>query len=146
MDINSLYQLVTEAIRRAEALEDLGAPTTADAHAEVSLLEEQIAKVLPANDTEGAIARRGAVSAAINAKQYERARQLADYYRGEPLADGPMRRHFAALKRSATTRENAVVPDRAQFHYPLAVAKHGLAEIKRVAGEFFSQGAPLPIR
>ena len=59
MTIESLYPPVTESIRRAEMLEDLGAPGAASAHLDVSLIEEKIANSLPASNPEGAIARHG---------------------------------------------------------------------------------------
>jgi hypothetical protein len=59
MDIETLYPLVTEAIRKAEVYEDIGAPGAMDAHRDVSLLEERVAKLLSASNVEGAVARRG---------------------------------------------------------------------------------------
>ena len=43
MDIETLYPLVTEAIRRAEVYDDIDAPGARDAHRDVSLLEERVA-------------------------------------------------------------------------------------------------------
>jgi hypothetical protein len=86
MTIELLYPLVTEAIRRAETLEDLQAPGARVAYLDVSILEEQVAEVLPASDPEGAVARRGAVRAALSANEQDRARQLAERYLAE--ADG----------------------------------------------------------
>ncbi len=73
MNLETLYPLVTEAIRRAEVLDELGAPGAQHAYLDVSLLEERIANLLPVSDAEGAIARRGAVSAAIAAHEFRRA-------------------------------------------------------------------------
>ena len=78
MDIETLYPLVTEAIRKAEVYEDIGAPGAMDAHRDVSLLEERVAKLLPASNPEGALARRGAVRAAVAAHDFARADALAE--------------------------------------------------------------------
>ena len=83
MDIAALYPLVTEAIRKAEVYEDIGAPGAMDAHRDVSLLEERVAKLLPASTTEGAIARRGAVRAAVAAHDFDRAAALTEGYCAE---------------------------------------------------------------
>jgi DNA-binding CsgD family transcriptional regulator len=83
MDIDTLYPLVTDAIRRAEVLEELNAPGARDAYLDVSLLEERIARLLPPSNQEGMIARRGAVNAAIAARAYDRARQLVARYAAE---------------------------------------------------------------
>ncbi len=88
MSIETLYPLVTEAIRRAEALEDLGDPQAPAAQLEVSLLEERIAETLPASDPEGALARRGAVRAALAAKDLNRARRLTARFLEERRAAG----------------------------------------------------------
>src|SRR4029078_3347142 len=77
MTLDFLYPLITEAIRRAETLEDLRGPGARSAHLDVALLEEEIAEVLPASDPEGALARRGAVRAALAAREIARAQQLA---------------------------------------------------------------------
>jgi hypothetical protein len=91
MSIENLYPLVSEAIQRAETLEDLGAPGARSAHLDVSLLEEKIAELLPASDPEGALARRGAVRAAFAAGELTRARKLAEEFLAEaeiPLIPG----------------------------------------------------------
>jgi len=81
-----LYPLVTEAIQRAETLEDLGAPNVCSAYLDVSKLEEKVAELLPASDPEGMLARRGAVRAAVAAKEFARARMLAERF----LADAEL--------------------------------------------------------
>jgi hypothetical protein len=90
MDIETLYPLVTDAIRHAETMEDIDAGEANLAYRHVSLLEEKIARLLPATDEEGAIARRGAVSAAITAQDYERARHLVDRFLSEHGIDGAL--------------------------------------------------------
>ena len=83
MDLETLYPLITESIRRAEVLEDLQAPGARDAWHDVSRLEERIAALLPASDPEGAIARRGAVSAAVSGGEFERALTLVARFKTE---------------------------------------------------------------
>ena len=89
MTVDTLYALVSGAIWRAEQLDELGLETANSAWGEVSKLEEEIAKIVPAKQTEGRIARRGAVRAALKAKDYVGARDLAALYaaeRGVPRA------------------------------------------------------------
>lgn len=118
MDTELLYPLVSEAIRRAETLEDLGASGARSAYLDVSLLEEKVAEVLPASDPEGALARRGAVRAALAAKDLARARQLAERFLAEVGCDTKLRaeilrlmdradRSAAAPRRTATVRGGA---------------------------------------
>ncbi len=90
MNIEQLYPLVSEAIQRAETLEDLGAPGTCAAYLDVSLLEEKVAEFLPASDPEGALARRGAVRAALAARELTRAQQLAERFLAESAEDAEL--------------------------------------------------------
>ena len=73
MDVNTLNTLVSSAIWRAEQLEDLGLEAARSAWVEVSSLEEELAKAIPAEQAEGRIARRGAVRAALKANDVARA-------------------------------------------------------------------------
>ncbi|MEO5333323.1 MAG: hypothetical protein H7839_15010 [Magnetococcus sp. YQC-5] len=102
MDIETLYPLVTEAILRAEMLAENNDPASQDAYCKVSQLEEQITKLIPASDREGVIARRGAVSAAIVARQYERAEQLVTQFTHEKDADDDLKE---SLKNFIVVRE-----------------------------------------
>jgi hypothetical protein len=102
MDIETLYPLVTEAIRRAEALEDLDAPEARPAFLEVSRLEERIAGLLPPAEYEGVIARRGAVRAAINAHEFGRAQELATRYGAEDGIDDALAADLAAMNAQAS--------------------------------------------
>jgi hypothetical protein len=85
MNIDELYERVTEAILRAEHLEEQG-PTAEmrEAYLRVSWIEEEIAEATPASGPEGAIARRGAVRAALKAGVPMVARELAERYLAEP--------------------------------------------------------------
>ncbi|NJL29944.1 MAG: hypothetical protein HC897_19640 [Thermoanaerobaculia bacterium] len=50
------------------------------AYLEVTLIEEQIAELLPASNPEGALARWGAVRAAVVANENVRAHRLAERF------------------------------------------------------------------
>jgi hypothetical protein len=75
---------VSSAIWRAEQLEQLTELRDAASLAwlEVSKLEEEIAKIKPAKDAEGRIARRGAVRAALKANDLIRAKELVRRFWG----------------------------------------------------------------
>lgn len=83
MTIDDLYPQVTDAILRAERLEDRGDPGMQTAYHEVSLIEEKITELLPASDPEGALARCGAVRAALVAGNLTRAQQLSGRFLAE---------------------------------------------------------------
>ncbi len=83
MPSDALNALVTSAIWRAQQLEEHGIGSTSQAWAEVSFVEEELAKTLPISQGEGRIARRGAVRAALKADDYARAEELADSYASE---------------------------------------------------------------
>ena len=85
VETDTLNTLVTGAIWRAEQLEAHGI-RPAQAWAEVSSLEEELAKALPAAEAEGRIARRGAVRAALKAGDFLRAHLLSDGYLADEAA------------------------------------------------------------
>jgi hypothetical protein len=95
MSTELLNTLVTGAIWRAEQLEEHGVGSAPLAWAEVSSLEEELAKVLPASHPEGRIARRGAVRAALRAGDFARAQALTERYLAEKDATRTLR---AALR------------------------------------------------
>jgi hypothetical protein len=90
-----LNTLVTGAIWRAEQLEEHGVGSAPLAWAEVSSLEEKLANDLPASQPEGRIARRGAVRAALKARDFARAQALVERYLAEKDAPRTLR---AALR------------------------------------------------
>ncbi len=137
MSIDLLYPLITEAIRRAEMLADLGAPGARDAHLDVSHLEERIAELLPVSDPEGALARRGAVRAALAARDFGRVRVLTARFLKEAAKAPDLRRDLADLAKQAESVQTA--------RFPRATARYGLPEIQRLGRAFFQQGAPFPI-
>ncbi len=137
MDIETLYPLITEAIRRAETLEDLRAPGVHAAYLDVSLLEEKVAEVLPASDPEGALARRGAVRAALAARERTRAQQLANRFLAEAGSDAELQTDLRQLLEQA---ERSVAA-----RYPHVAATIGMLEVRRLARALIQQGAPFPI-
>lgn len=141
MDIESLYPLVTESIRRAELLEDLGAPGAATAHLDVSLIEEKIAESLPASNPEGAVARRGAVRAALAAKDFTRAQALATRFTAEKGMIPELKAELASLAKEG----DCVTAKRDQARYPRVSKRYGIAEIRRLAQAWIQQGEPFPI-
>ena len=86
METDTLNTLVTGAIWRAEQLEAYGIYPATQAWSEVSSLEEELAKAHPASKSQGRIARRGAVRAALKAGDYSRGHELAALYLGEKSA------------------------------------------------------------
>ena len=99
MNIDALYKRVTDAIIEAEALEANGSAAGArQAYLTVSFVEE-----------EGAIARRGAVRAALRAGLPTRATELADRYRAEPDAPPELAEQLREMiARTSTVLESPV--------------------------------------
>lgn len=141
MNLESLYPLVTEAIRRAEMLDDLGAPGASAAHLDVSLIEEKIAELLPASNPEGAVARRGAVRAALAAKEFARAQALAVRFIAQKDSAPELRAELASLEQEG----ERVTAKRDQTRFPRVSKRYGIAEIRRLARALIQQGAPFPI-
>ena len=83
MPSEALNALVTSAIWRAQQLEAHGIGSASLAWAEVSSVEEELAKTFLISQGEGRIARRGAVRAALKAGDYTRAQELSDAYANE---------------------------------------------------------------
>ena len=137
MSLETLYPLGTEAIRRAETLEDLGAPDAHRAYREVSFLEEKVAEALPATDPEGALARRGAVRAALAARERTRAQQLVARFLSEADLGAELRIDLLRLLEQDERASAA--------RFPRVAATLGFGEIRRLAHAFIQQGAPFPI-
>jgi hypothetical protein len=83
-ELDSLNLRVTSAIMLAEHLPP-DSPEAAAAFREVSHIEEAIARCTDPSDLGGAIARRGAITAALSGHDWSRARNLAERYLAEPL-------------------------------------------------------------
>ena len=109
METDALNTLVTGAIWRAEQLEALRIPSAGGAWAEVSYLEEELAKVLPASAPEGRIARRGSLRAALKAGDYVRASALLETYTGEEAAPQSLK----AMLRKIVNEHRAATANRA---------------------------------
>ena len=97
MSTDLLNTLVTSAIWRAEQLEEHRVGSSPLAWAEVSSLEEELAKALPASQPEGRIARRGAVRAALKAGDFARAQALVERYAAEKEATPALRKALRQL-------------------------------------------------
>jgi hypothetical protein len=143
-DLETLYPLVSEAIRRAELLEDLHAPGAPAAYLEVSIFEEQIALLLPSSVPEGAIARRGAVRAAIVAHEFGRARALLGRFGGDAEPASAIATELAGLLEEVKKAEAAARPI-TTTRFPKASIKYGIANIEGFAKRYFDQLAPFPI-
>lgn len=110
-----LYERVTAAILAAEKAEAADNPgATADAYLNVSFLEDEIAKLLPATEPEGEVARRGAITAALSARLYLRAVALAECYLADTAVSLELRTQLMDLKQQAT-----------ESHFPHELARDG---------------------
>lgn len=123
MDTDSLHTLVSSAIWRAEQLEDHAPSTAPRAWAEVSLLEEELAKALPFAQPEGRIARRGAVRAALKAGDFSRAQALAERYLAEKEISEPFRAALREMLEEDARSLARLFPHAAQ-HYPVSEARN----------------------
>jgi len=92
-----LNTLVADAIWRAEELETRGIPSAQLAWAEVSSIEEDLAKAHPVSEGQGRIARRGAVRAALKTGDYTRAQGLVDRYIAEDGAPESLKTELAEI-------------------------------------------------
>jgi hypothetical protein len=84
--LNDLYTQITEAIFRSELIENKSSPEYIAIISKISKIEEQIADILPPDNTEGEIARHSAVTNAFLAKENERALKLVYKYYNETNA------------------------------------------------------------
>ena len=70
------------------------------AHSELSRAEEAIADVTTPTSTEGNFARRGALRAAVDSRQDDRARMLADRFLAEDGVDEALRKELLDILHS----------------------------------------------
>lgn len=77
---------------------------TAEAWVAVSELEESIANIVPADHEEGSIARVGAMTAAIQARDWTRALVLAERFNAEAGVSQDLRERMAELAEEAGKR------------------------------------------
>jgi hypothetical protein len=134
METDTLNTLVTDAIWRAEELETRGIPSASLAWAEVSSIEEDLAKAHPVSGVQGRIARRGAVRAALKAGDYSRAYALADGYLGEENAPESLKTALREIVEEYTQPIAGRFPY-ASRHHSLREAQ-GLADRLRAGGAF----------
>lgn len=133
METDALNTLVSGAIWRAEQLENHGIRPAAQAWAEVSSLEEELAKALPVSESEGRISRRGAVRAALKAGDYARAHSLADAYLTEDAAP----RSLKTALRKILEEDSQAMANRFQY----ASKHHSVREAQDLARRFREAGA-----
>lgn len=133
VETDTLNSLVSGAIWRAEQLEARGIASASQAWAEVSSLEGELSKLLPASESEGRIARRGAVRAALKARDYARAYTLTEDYSSEECAPRSLK---AELNR--IVQEDARTLSR-RFRY--AAKHHSMGEARDLARRFRKAGA-----
>ncbi len=123
MTVDDLKMLVSEAVRRAELLQDLGSPGAREAWRELSQIEEKLAHLQPADSAGGGFARRGAIHAAIQARDFDRAEALLADFRAEGESSARLVEPLAAL----LTEHLAAV----QSRFPYAARQHGWSEVRR---------------
>lgn len=133
MNVDSLHTLVTGAIWRAEQLEEHQVSSAPLAWAEVSKLEEELARALPASQPEGRIARRGAVRAALKARDYARADALAKCYLSEKETPKTLR---AAIRELLEEEARTLA---GQFRY--AAKQHAVRDARELARRLQQGGA-----
>lgn len=108
--LDELYTKVSDAIYRAEGLEDVDPAAAAMAYFRVSVLEEEIAELLGPDDEEGAAARRGVLTAAMRAGQPTRASDFAARYLAEAGIPDHLRRDLEALQEKANAASRTDIP------------------------------------
>ena len=133
METDALNTLVSGAIWRAEQLEAHGIRPASQAWAEVSSVEAELAKALSVAESEGRIARRGAVRAALKAGDYARAHALAESYLAEEAAPKSLK---AALRKILEEDAQTMASG---FRY--ATKRHSLREARDLARRFREAGA-----
>ena len=131
MGTDTLNALVSDAIWRAEELEARKIPSASVAWAEVSSLEEELAKAHPVSESQGRIARRGAVRAALKARDYIRANALADEY----IVEAP--ESLKAQLREILDEDAQAMASRFQF----ASRRYSMADAQGLALRFGKSGA-----
>jgi hypothetical protein len=131
MDVNTLNALVSSAIWRAEQLDDLELDAATSAWLEVSKLEEELAKIKPAEDAEGRIARRGAVRAALKANDFARAEELAKHF-AEDGASRALCKELRDLLKVATNGLSERFPSASRHYKP--------SEVRRLAKLLLERG------
>jgi hypothetical protein len=130
MDVNTLNTLVSSAIWRAEQLEDLGLEAARSAWVEVSSLEEELAKAIPAEQAEGRIARRGAVRAALKANDVARAESLVEQYVPD-AASGALRKELRQAIKAEVNDLSERFPHAAKRYKPTDLLRYAKLLLER---------------
>lgn len=133
METDTLNALVSGALWRAEQLEAHGIRSAQQAWAEVSALEEQLAKAITATESEGRIARRGSVRAALKAGDFVRAHALFEAYSADQDAPGSLK---VALRKILEEADQAMSN---RFRY--AAKRYSPREARELSLRFRSTGA-----
>jgi hypothetical protein len=115
MDLDSLNARASGAIWQAEQL-DARSPDAATAWAEVSRLEEELARHQAVTLPEGRIARRGAVRAALKAGNRRRAISLVQAYVSEAEAPASLKTALMALLNQESLDGGVAEPPLAGTH------------------------------
>jgi hypothetical protein len=119
-EIQDLNKRVSEAIFFAGRAAP-GSQEAQDAYRQVSALEEQIARLTAPTDVDGAVARVGAVSAALRAGDWLRASRLVEEFLGGAPDD--VATELRELNREAEASARAIdEPDVKPVRYELAAA------------------------
>lgn len=129
----ALNALVTSAIWRAQQLETLGIWSASQAWAEVSSVEEELAKTYSTSQGEGRIARRGAVRASLKAGDYARAQELSDLYSNE---DGVTKALKSALREMLAEDARAM-----ESRFRFASKYLRVSEARQLSRHFHEAGA-----
>jgi hypothetical protein len=138
MTVEILHTLVSSAIWRAEQLDAIGLETEA-AWIEVSKLEEELARLLPASAAEGRIARRGAVRAALKAQDFVRAQDLAERFAAEDGAPRALRADLREMLKADAKGLSEQFPFASKHHKPSDVQM--LANLLLQRGPFWLAAA-----
>lgn len=133
MNVDLLNALVSGAIWRAEQLEEHHLGSAPLAWREVSTLEEQLAAALPVSQPEGRVARRGAVRAALKARDYERAHALTHRF----LADQETPESLRSALRGMLEEDARTLAERYRF----AARHHGVNDARELARRLQAGGA-----
>ena len=132
METDTLNTLVTGAIWRAEQLEAHGINPASQAWSEVSALEEALAKAHPVSESEGRIARRGAVRAALKAGDYSRAQKLVEGYLAEKGVPKSLKAALSLILEQADLSMAS--------GFPYASKRHSMREARELARRFREAG------
>lgn len=132
MTLDTLNSLVSGAIWRAEQLEELGLETARSAWSEVSRLEEELARQIPASAGEGRISRRGAVRAALKAGDLTRAQELVDRFVAQDSAPRTLRVELRKMLKADA--------DGLAEQFPYAARHHKPGDVQRLARLYAERG------